>query len=58
MGHDTKLRIQLKSNWIFSEVLLLIYMYILYVYKLAYNPCKRINAFKMKHNIYYKNIIN
>ena len=25
---------------------------------LACNPCKRMNAFKIKHNFYYKNINN
>ena len=26
--------------------------------KKAYNPCKCIDAFKIKHNFYYKNINN
>ena len=39
MGHVVKLRIQLKSNWIFSEFWFLIYIYIYIVGKKIIKLC-------------------
>ena len=39
-------------------VYIYIYTHILVLVLLACNPCKRMNAFEIKHNFYYENINN